>query len=129
LLAIKGFGQKTVDSLFAYLSDVHMRERIARLRKCGLQFEEHDVATSEQCEQVFSGQTWCVTGSFTHFSPRSLALKEIESRGGRTTGAVTGKTTHLLAGTGAGSKLQQAIGFGTTIVSEEEFLKMLEGEG
>lgn len=128
LLKIKGFGQKTVETLFSYLKDRDIRARIGELRKLGLNFHEVSDTIAQQVPQIFAGQTWCVTGSFEHFSPRSLALKEIESRGGRTTGSVTRKTTHLLAGTGAGSKLQQAISFGTTVVSEEEFLSLLGSE-
>ncbi len=128
LLEIKGFGQKTVDALFAHLSDPHMRRRIERLEALGLKCSEEPALEDASIPQVFAGQTWCVTGSFEHFSPRSLALKEIEARGGRTTGSVTGKTTHLLAGTGAGSKLQQAISLGMTIVDERQFLTMLEHE-
>ncbi|MFA7540329.1 MAG: BRCT domain-containing protein, partial [Sphaerochaetaceae bacterium] len=59
-------------------------------------------------------------------NPRSLALKEIEKRGGRTTSSVTSKTTHLLAGVGGGSKLQQAQSLGVTIVDEEQFIRLLE---
>jgi DNA ligase (NAD+) len=74
---------------------------------------------------VFAGQTWCVTGSFERFKPRSKATDEIKRRGGRVTSGVTGATTHLLAGENAGSKLDRARELGTTIVSETEFLAML----
>ncbi|NLO60047.1 MAG: NAD-dependent DNA ligase LigA [Spirochaetales bacterium] len=126
LLAIKGFGQKTVDSLFEYLSDPVMRKRIEQLREAQLQFEQGKETAGPAQSHVFSGQTWCVTGSFEHFSPRSLALEEIEKRGGRTTGSVTGKTTHLLAGSGAGSKLDQALKLGITVVGEEDFISLLD---
>ena len=127
LVAIKGFGKKTVDSLFAELSDAKVRERIARLILLGLQFSEAATDAEEMLPQIFRNQVWCVTGSFERFAPRSLALKEIEARGGRTTSSVTSKTSHLLAGSGAGSKLQQAQSFGTTIVDEQQFIRMLEG--
>lgn len=126
-LAIKGFGEKTIDALFAQFADPAFRERIARLEKLGLHFKE-EPTESEQLSQTFAQEVWCVTGSFTHFNPRSLALKEIEARGGRTTSSVTRKTTHLLAGEGAGSKLQQALTYGTRIVKEDEFLQLLEKE-
>jgi len=125
LLAIKGFGEKTVTSLFDNLRDSGMRERIRLLRQTGLNFSEEPVSATAVLPQVFSGQTWCVTGSFIHYTPRSLAMAEIEKRGGRTTSSVTGKTTHLLAGTSAGGKLGQAQAFGVRIVDEEEFMKML----
>jgi DNA ligase (NAD+) len=128
LLQIKGFGEKTVNALFTWLSDTRMRSRIAALAEIGLQMAQHDEQQATQLPQQFSGQVWCVTGSFTRFSPRTLALQEIEARGGRTVSSVTGKTTHLLAGTGAGSKLQQAAKLGVTIVSEEDFLSMLGGK-
>ena len=126
LLGIKGFGQKTVDALFSSLSDRRMRERVKRLEDAGLTMSEELSDASGSIPQIFAGQTWCVTGSFEHFSPRSLALKEIEARGGRTTSSITGKTTHLLAGDKAGSKLRQAVSLGTTIVQESQFISMLE---
>lgn len=129
LLAIKGFGEKTVSSLFSYLADPAMRSRIEALRAAGLHFEELKEEKKDQFPQIFNGQTWCVTGSFEHFVPRSTALARIEERGGRTTSSVTGKTTHLLAGKNAGSKLQQAERLGVSIVSEEQFLCMLREAG
>lgn len=128
LLAIKGFGEKTAASLCEYLSDPMMRRRIERLRQAGLRFEEEESPRQELPDQIFRGQTWCVTGSFKHFAPRSLALAEIEARGGRATGSVTGKTTHVLVGEGAGSKLQQAVALGVRIVSEEMFLELIGRE-
>jgi DNA ligase (NAD+) len=127
VLAIKGFGEKTVDSLFSWLSQDRNRRVIERLGEAGLQLSEKEEHQSSSIPQVFAGQTWCVTGSFERFVPRSLALKEIEIRGGRTTGSVTKKTTHLLAGSSAGSKLQQAITLGTTIIDEGRFIDLLEG--
>ena len=126
LLQIKGFGQKTVDALFASLRDERMQKRIAQLEELGLTMEEKLQEPVDRVSQVFANQLWCVTGSFAHFSPRSLALKEIERRGGRTSGSVTGKTTHLLVGEGAGSKLRQAQNLGVRIVSEQQFLALLE---
>jgi len=125
LLEIKGFGEKTVQSLFEALSDPVMRQRIELLGKAGLRFSEEPVDGGAKLPQVFSGQTWCITGSFEHFAPRSLAAVEIEARGGRTTGSVTGKTTHLLAGSGAGSKLDQAMVLGVQVIDEDRFLQML----
>ncbi|HNL69139.1 MAG TPA: DNA ligase (NAD(+)) LigA, partial [Leptospiraceae bacterium] len=76
-------------------------------------------------QQIFEGQTWCVTGSFENFKPRDLAMAEVKKRGGKVVSGVSKKTSHLLAGEGAGSKLEQAEKFGTTIVSEEEFLRLI----
>ena len=76
-------------------------------------------------EQIFQGQSWCVTGSFVNFNPRSKAMDEIKRRGGTEVSGVSRKTTCLLAGSGAGSKLDKAKEFGVRIVTEEEFLKMI----
>ena len=72
------------------------------------------------------GQVWCITGSFDNFKPRSEAAREIEIRGGRTVSSVTGKTTHLLAGESAGSKLAKAEKSGCIILNEAEFLGLIE---
>lgn len=128
LTSIKQIGPKSARLLIDGLNDPAMRRRIELLRQAGLQFEEEKDADESLFEQVFANQTWCVTGSFAHFNPRSLALEEIEKRGGRTTTSVTSKTTHLLAGSGAGSKLAQANKLGVTIVNEEVFLSLLQGD-
>ena len=84
--------------------------------------EKHD---GPALEQIFSGQSWCVTGSFVNFNPRSKAMDEIKKRGGTEVSGVSGKTTCLLAGSGAGSKLEKARELGVRIVTEQEFLDML----
>ncbi|MDY0290456.1 MAG: NAD-dependent DNA ligase LigA [Sphaerochaeta sp.] len=126
LTSIKQIGPKSARLLIDGLKDPAMRVRIEHLREAGLQFEEKKTDTTT-FEQSFTDQTWCVTGSFEQFNPRTLALDEIKRRGGRTTTSVTGKTTHLLAGSGAGSKLAQANKLGVKVVDEEAFLAMLQG--
>ena len=76
-------------------------------------------------EQIFQGQSWCVTGSFENFNPRTKAMDEIKRRGGTEVSGVSRKTTCLLAGSGAGSKLDKAREFGVRIVTEDEFMKMI----
>ncbi len=136
LLEIAGIGEKTAAILLRELVRPEVRRRIAGLREAGLSFREApptggapagEAAAAGGSGEIFAGQTWCVTGSFEHFKPRELAMEEVQKRGGRTTSAVTGATTHLLAGSGAGSKLEKAKRSGVTIVSEEEFLKLLGG--
>ncbi len=123
--AIHGIGERTALTLIRELSSPEVRHRIEELKKAGLCFSEEVLPVSEPPEAVFSGQTWCVTGSFTHFKPRELAMEEVKRLGGRVSSSVTGKITHLLAGPGAGSKLDRARSLGVQVVSEEEFLKLL----
>lgn len=124
--SIPQIGEQTAAGIIAALQDDAMRERIAGLRAAGLQFEQK--AQEDLPDQIFAGQVWAVTGSFEHFNPRSLALKELEKRGARTVSSITGKTTHLLAGTGGGSKRETAASLGVRIVSEAEFMAMLGQE-
>nr|WP_320130484.1 NAD-dependent DNA ligase LigA [uncultured Sphaerochaeta sp.] len=127
LVAIKQVGEKTARLLVDSLNDPTMQRRIEALRLAGLCFEEKE-NQEPLLPQIFANQTWCVTGSFEQFNPRTLALEEIERRGGRTVTSITGKTTHLLAGTGAGSKLAKAEQLSISIVNEQKFLELLSQE-
>jgi DNA ligase (NAD+) len=122
---IHGIGEKIAQTLIDELNRPVVRRRIEALKAAGLSFSEQAPAEQDQLPQIFSGQTWCVTGSFEHFKPRETAMEEVKRRGGRVTSGVTSKTTHLLAGSGAGSKLDKARELGVPIVDEAQFLKML----
>lgn len=124
LVSIKQIGERSAELYIASLTEAAMRRRISALAELGLSME----ATGDEertTDDSFSGQTWCVTGSFEHFTPRSKAMEEVERRGGRTVSSVTAKTTHLLAGSGGGSKLDRAIELGVTVVDEETFISLL----
>ena len=84
---------------------------------------------SRSTPRIFEGQTWCVTGSFKNFNPRSLAEEEIKRRGGRVVSGVTGKTTYLLVGKGGGGKRPKAEELGIPLVEEDDFLSLLKGRG
>ncbi|MBT3275302.1 MAG: NAD-dependent DNA ligase LigA [Spirochaetales bacterium] len=123
LVEIDGIGEKTAEMLITELQRKDIRTSIAALRKCGLNFyaePEHKTAGT-----LFENQIWCVTGSFEHYKPRETAMDEVKRQGGKTVLQVSGKTTHLLAGSGAGSKLTKAESLGVTVVSEKEFRKMI----
>lgn len=125
-LGIHGIGAKTADLLIRAFTDPEILAAVAGLRAAGLRLQAETTADTPGAEQVFTGQSWCITGSFERFKPRELAGEEIKKRGGRVVGVVTSATTHLLCGSGAGSKLQKAQSLGVRIVSEEEFLGLLE---
>ena len=128
LTAIDGIGEKTAAVIIAQLTDGANRRRIGELRLAGLRFAADPPAPRPAGEDAgpFGGQTWCVTGSFARFRPRDLAAQAIRERGGRVTAGVTSRTSHLLAGRAAGGKLAKAERLGVTVVSEEEFLRLLE---
>jgi DNA ligase (NAD+) len=122
---IHGIGEKIAQTLIEELNRDDVRRRIEGLKKSGLRFSEETPEEQENLPQTFSGQTWCVTGSFESFKPRESAMEEVKRRGGRVTSGVTSKTTHLLAGPGAGSKLDKARKLGVIVVEEADFLKLL----
>jgi len=130
LTAIEGIGERTAAALIRQLTDPANVRRIEALREAGLNFAAPAPTAADDAagEGAFAGQTWCVTGSFAKFRPRDLAAAEIRERGGRVTGGVTSRTTHLLAGRAAGGKLAKAQRLGVSVVSEERFLELLEGE-
>lgn len=122
---IKGVGENTADLIIEAFSDKRLLETIAALRAFGLHLNSAQDKSEDEYPQIFKDQVWCVTGSFKNFNPRSKAMAEVEKRGGRTVSSVTGKTTHLLAGSGGGSKRADAERVGARIVTEEEFLSLL----
>lgn len=122
LEAVHGIGAKIACVLTSELAKPEMRVRIDRLRAAGLAF-----SAGEQVPRgtVFANQIWCATGSFERFRPREQALEEVKKRGGRVVASVSAQTTHLLVGSGPGSKLQKAKALGVNIVDEREFLTLL----
>lgn len=82
----------------------------------------------EEEAQIFEGRNFVITGSVIHFANRSELKEEIEKRGGRVTGSVSSKTDYLInndAGS-ASSKNKKAAQLGVMVITEEEFLKMLQ---
>ena len=79
-------------------------------------------------KQIFAGVNFVITGSVEHFANRGEAKEQIESLGGKVTGSVTSKTSYLINNdvTSASSKNKKANELGIPIISEEQFLKMIE---
>ena len=125
LMAIHGIGERTAETILSELNRGEVRRKIEALKKAGLRFSA-DENELYRGGGIFEGQSWGITGSFENYKPREAALDEIKKRGGSTVSSVTGKTTHLLCGKGGGSKQAKAEKLGVTIVSEAEFLKMLD---
>lgn len=122
---IPGIGERTANLIIEQFRDPGVLDLIERLRAAGLQFAAKAAPRKAAAAQTFAGQTWCVTGSFEAFKPRDLAMEEVKLRGGKAVGSVSANTTHLLAGEGAGSKLEKARSVGAKIVSEAEFLTLI----
>lgn len=119
---IEGFGSIMAQSLENYFSLDSTKNLIAELKALGLEMKP-----SEQKKKggVFEGKTFVLTGTLPTMT-RSEASKLIEQNGGKTSSSVSKKTSYVLAGEEAGSKLTKAQSLGIEILSEEEFLKMLQ---
>ncbi len=122
--AVEGIGETTARQLVGHFSKAENLELIARLRAAGLRFRAEGPA-APAIDDSLAGQVWVITGSFEKFNPRSLAAEEIRGRGGRVAESVTARTTHLLAGSNPGSKLAKAEALKVAVVSEDEFLALL----
>ena len=94
---------------------------IKRLKEAGVNTEVED--SGESTDQRFEGQTFVLTGKLDTFT-RDEAVDIIEKFGGKVSGSVSKKTTYVLAGDEAGSKLTKAQELGVKIISEQEFIEM-----
>ena len=79
---------------------------------------------TEILDQRFAGKTIVVTGTLEHFS-RKEAEEAIQARGGKASGSVSKKTSYVVAGEAAGSKLTKAQALGVPVLTEEEFIALL----
>lgn len=121
LIALDNVGEITANDIAAYFADEENVKELAALQAAGVA----PVWTNEKKEGVFSGQTVVLTGTLSQFK-RSQAQKLIEERGGVCGSSVTAKTTMVLAGEEAGSKLEKAKKLGIKIIDEATFEQMLE---
>jgi DNA ligase (NAD+) len=124
--AIEGFAEITANLIIKHFTDSRNLALIGALKKVGLNFAEEIPEEKGETESPFKEQVWVITGSFENFQPRSKAAEEIEKRGGKVTSAVSSNTTHLLAGSAAGSKLQKAKALNIAVIDEDQFLEMLQ---
>ncbi len=124
LVEIEGIGQIIAESFVAYFANPTNENRIDELLK-EIYFVQ---AEGEEQPQSFAGVNFVVTGSVNHFANRDEVKAVIEARGGKVTGSVTSRTNYLINNdvTSNSSKNKKAKELGIPIISEEEFLKMLE---
>lgn len=119
---IDGFGEVMALSIENYFSLDSTKELIADLKSLGLKMKS---SAPKSSGGIFSGKTFVLTGTLPTMK-RSEASKIIEENGGKTSSSVSKKTSYVLAGEEAGSKLTKAQSLGITIISEEKFKEMLE---
>ena len=121
LTQIRDIGAVTAENIVSWFASPQSRHLISRLREAGVNFE----STAVQDDGRFAGMTFVLTGALSLFT-RDEATEKIEAHGGRAAGSVSKKTTYLVAGENAGSKLKKANELGIPVLSEQEFLSMLQ---
>ncbi len=125
LIAVDGIGEVLADAWITYFS-LAENNRVVDALLAELTIEQE---AESQEKPIFDGMTFVITGSVEHFANRKELQAVIESRGGKATGSVTAKTTYLINNdvTSNSSKNKKAKELGIPILSEEDFLKLLEG--
>jgi len=121
LVQMENIGEITARDIVAYFADTENLKEIERLKEVGV----CPTWSNEKKEGVFTGESVVLTGTLSSFK-RSEAQKLIEERGGACLSSVTAKTTLVIAGEEAGSKLDKAKKLGIKIIDEQEFKEMLE---
>ena len=115
-------GKIIAQSVYDFFREEQTIDLINKLKECGLNMTAQQ---EEGADSRFEGMTFVLTGTLEKYT-RDQATKIIEKFGGKTSGTVSKKTTYVLAGEAAGSKLKKAQDLGIKIISEEEFGKMIK---
>ena len=122
LSMIEDIGPVMANSIIEFFKQEQTQDLIERLKKAGVNTEKIE---EENTDNRFEGKTFVLTGSLDKYT-REEASQIIEKFGGKTSNSVSKKTTYLLAGEDAGSKLTKAQSLGIQIISEEEFGEMIK---
>ena len=120
---IRDIGQTTAESIAAWRELDQSKELIEKLRAAGVNFIGEKTAKSD----LLAGKTIVATGSLTLYTRKEIN-DLIESLGGKASGSVSKKTSYVVAGENAGSKLQKAAELGIPVLTEEEFKNMIQQE-
>lgn len=120
LTQIDDVGAVTADYITRWMQSEQAADLLERLKNAGLNMESRRTLVDSR----FAGMTFVLTGALTRFT-REEAGEMIEQRGGKAASSVSKKTTYVVAGENAGSKLKKAQELNIPVLSEEEFLALL----
>lgn len=121
LTAVDDIGEITARNILDWMASPQSRHLIDRLREAGVNM----TAAEQGSDRRFEGMTFVLTGTLEKFT-RDEASEMIEARGGKSSGSVSKKTTYVVAGEAAGSKLRKAQELEIPVLTEEEFLALLK---
>lgn len=119
---IPDVGEKVSQSIYDFFHDEKALEQIEKLRQAGLNFTQPE---KEKSGNVLEGKTLVFTGELKTMT-RDQAERLAKQYGGKASGSVSKKTAYVVAGEAAGSKLKKAQELGVPVISEEEFLKLIQ---
>ena len=121
LTKIDDIGEVTAQSILDWMASPQSQHLIGRLREAGVNM----TAAEQGSDRRFAGMTFVLTGALEKFT-RDEASEMTEARGGKAAGSVSKKTTYVVAGEAAGSKLRKAQELGVPVLTEDEFLELLK---
>jgi DNA ligase (NAD+) len=121
LEAIDEVGPIVAKTIVRFWSDEQNAQIVNNCFELGVTLKKTEV----EFDQIFTGMTFVFTGSLEQFT-RKEAGEMVEARGGRSAGSVSSKTNYVVAGPGAGSKLKKASELNIPVLTEEEFLEMVQ---
>lgn len=124
LLEVSDVGPVVAQSVRIFFEQPHHQEIVAQLKACGVHWEEGPPA--ERAHQPLTGKTVVLTGSLPNLS-RDEAKAMLEAAGAKVAGSVSQKTSYVVAGTEAGSKLDKATALGVPVLDEAGLLKLVQG--
>lgn len=128
LIEVEDIGERIAHSVREFFADDDNKQMVARLKSQGLQFEIQKV-TIDPASQTLASKSFVISGVFENFSRDALKAK-IEEKGGKILSSVSKKLDYLLAGAKVGSsKLEKAQKLDIKIISEAEFLDMIQESG
>ncbi|WP_050871635.1 NAD-dependent DNA ligase LigA [Comamonas testosteroni] len=125
LLQVKDVGPVVADSIHTFFAQPHNREVVEQLRACGVHWEEGEPV--EKAPQILAGLTVVLTGTLPTLG-RDVAKDMLEAAGAKVSGSVSKKTSYVVAGAEAGSKLAKAEELGVPVLDEAGMLALLRGE-
>ncbi|MBT8289053.1 MAG: NAD-dependent DNA ligase LigA, partial [Bacteroidia bacterium] len=124
LVAVEEIGDKIAQSIIEFVLDPHNVELVNRLKVFGVQLAISEDVLAAQTDKL-SGSTFVVSGVFETISRNELKAM-IESNGGKVSSSISSKTAYVVAGANMGpSKYDKAMALGIPIISEQEFLQMI----
>ena len=124
LLSVADVGPVVAKSVLSFFEQPHHQEIVAQLRACGVHWQEGPPADKQV--QILSGKTVVLTGTLPTLS-RDKAKEMLEAAGAKVAGSVSQKTSYVVAGAEAGSKLDKANSLGIPVLDEAGLLNLLQG--